>query len=1122
MKYSYRKILALLLVAVLCCGLLAGCKGTVDVPLESIYSLNVTEKEINVGVTDSLMVLDSSDGDRSYDTTWASSNPAVVTVDNVGILTGVAAGNAVITATVAFADSEKKLDLACNVHVKDTNIALSGIAFQTTASTNNVNEAIYLDLIFNPLNATNQKVTFSSSDDAIVSVNSDTGVALTKAEGVAIITAISEDGGFMATRTVTVIVPKDNFDSLDLNKSSLSLTVGKSSTLTAKVSPDGGTPTIVWTSDNPSIATVSEGKVSAISAGTAVITATLLDNVTNKTASCKVTVKKASSESSDSGKTDSGKTDSGKTDSGKTDSGTTVTTVKATDVVLDKEQITVRKSTKEEIKFVAKVSPENTTETGVWTSSTPSVATIDAATGIITINPELVIGELGVANTKITYTVGSISKSAILIVMSDSFEGQEDNPVTPVVPGEDQPVVDEIPVESVTLSEETKSMYLATMGTLSVTVLPATATNKNVVWKSTDDSIVSVTNGVLMARKIGTVTITATSEDNPSKIAACVVTVTEESTQSQDPTVVNPTAVNLSKEVLTMKIGDTETLTASVSPAEASQTVYWTTSNSNVVTVNGGRILALAEGSAIITAISADGSVQKTCNVTISSEPAEKTKVKASIQFTYGGSIITSSTEVAKGSNVFAKIVFSPAVPEADMARMAFNMTSTSNAITINKNDDNEFIITTLDYDTVKILFSVYDNTGKYDIDDQDITYLSINDDNFSSTITSPAKSVSVDNYSIKMGTGQTFGVVATLEYPNDSFGNDIIIWKSTNPAVASIPRNGNASGNKVTNSITATGKGSCFIYAFLGSDQTKAATLTVTVTESVTVSGTLIEIAPGASYTLTPMTTNCMLTTAELPTNAIEAGITANRATGSDTKIVITVAPTAKSGTITYVSLTCFQNVNGNTVQSKETWNIKIVDVSSSTKLIETTQNIKMICGESIILTALNSVPSGVAVEWTEQENGGKLTRDPSVTNKCSITATKAGQYYVYANYANFKDTYIITIEEDPTAQTNARLSDNLTLAPDQGKEIEFQSDVPLTGNITWELPEGSGLSFSGSELIQTKTIPVSKEISQAVRVYFFSGEAGDSYYITATYRPTTGSSVTVKALIIKTSSAS
>ncbi len=97
--------------------------------------------------------------------------------------------------------------------------------------------------------------------------------------------------GATKTEIIPAIEPDGNVavTGVKLNKSTVTMTVGSTTTLSATVSPsDASDPSVTWTSSNPSVAKVSGGKVTAIGAGSAVITATTTDG--GYTASCTVTV----------------------------------------------------------------------------------------------------------------------------------------------------------------------------------------------------------------------------------------------------------------------------------------------------------------------------------------------------------------------------------------------------------------------------------------------------------------------------------------------------------------------------------------------------------------------------------------------------------------------------------------------------------------------------------------------------------------------------------------------------------------------------------------------------------------------------------------------------------------
>ena len=143
-----------------------------------------------------------------------------------------------------------------------------------------------------PENASNKKVTWSSSDESRATVSSQ-GVVKGISMGNAVITVTTEDGGKTAQCNVSVTQSTVHVQSVSLNKTDLVLTVGNSETLVATVLPENAAnKSVTWTSSNPAKATVSStGVVKGVAEGEAVVTATTVDG--GKTASCFVTVRKA-------------------------------------------------------------------------------------------------------------------------------------------------------------------------------------------------------------------------------------------------------------------------------------------------------------------------------------------------------------------------------------------------------------------------------------------------------------------------------------------------------------------------------------------------------------------------------------------------------------------------------------------------------------------------------------------------------------------------------------------------------------------------------------------------------------------------------------------------------------
>ena len=98
-----------------------------------------------------------------------------------------------------------------------------------------------------------------------------------------------------------------------------------------------------------------------------------------------------------------------------------------------------------------------------------------------------------------------------------------------------------VAVSQVCLSATSLTMRVGSTANLTATIVPSNATDKGIIWETTDESIVGVgETGLLCAKKVGTVTITARAEDNPTKVyERCVVTVME-SYSYRDKEVLNP------------------------------------------------------------------------------------------------------------------------------------------------------------------------------------------------------------------------------------------------------------------------------------------------------------------------------------------------------------------------------------------------------------------------------------------------------------------------------------------------------------------------------------------------------------------------------------------------------
>ncbi len=252
------------------------------VPVENV-TLNKASTTIEAGASETLTatVLPANADDPSL--TWSSSDEAVATVTDQGVVTAVAEGTAVITAT-----AESK-SASCTVTVPHVYVPVESVTLNKTETTIEVGNSETLTATVLPANADNPSVTWTSSDESVATVSSD-GLVTAIAEGSATVTA--KAGSKSATCEVAVILPKVDVSGVTLNKTSIELTEGETFTLVATVMPDNATDkSVTWTSSATSVASVADGVVKGLSAGTAVITVRTNDG--GYEATCEVTVKAA-------------------------------------------------------------------------------------------------------------------------------------------------------------------------------------------------------------------------------------------------------------------------------------------------------------------------------------------------------------------------------------------------------------------------------------------------------------------------------------------------------------------------------------------------------------------------------------------------------------------------------------------------------------------------------------------------------------------------------------------------------------------------------------------------------------------------------------------------------------
>ena len=168
-----------------------------------------------------------------------------------------------------------------------------------------------------------------------------------------------------------------------------------------------------------------------------------------------------------------------------------------------------------------------------------------------------------------------------------------------------------IHVSSVSLDTSSLKLSVGDTYAFKTSVLPENATNKELIWSTSDESVVSVDNGIVTALNEGKATITVKSKDGYKSSSAEITVV-------KKPPIVHVSSVSLNETSLNLLTGDRATLTATVLPTNATdKTISWSSSNEDVATIKNGKITAISAGQATITATTKDGGLTASCIVSV-------------------------------------------------------------------------------------------------------------------------------------------------------------------------------------------------------------------------------------------------------------------------------------------------------------------------------------------------------------------------------------------------------------------------------------------------------------------------------------------------------------------------
>ena len=584
-------------------------------PYIKITSIGVDgyQSKMEVGKTYQLTpVIYPSNATEEYTYTFKSSNTKVATVDNNGKVTPVGTGSCNITLNLG------KFSKTLPITVEDNTIYITDLEITSDLSRiyKGTTYVIYTKLYPENQTETNE-VEMTSSDSNILSISSSYGNNYWIAKNEGTVTVTCKAGKFTKKFVVTVKPTYVSVTGISVSVNKTTLTMGTTAKASGVITPSNATEkSITWSSSNKNICTVdSNGVITGVKSGTCTIT--------------------------------------GRSYNGKTDTKTITVVSDIKSISFDKTSLKLIKGdTAPTLKLIT--NPTNAVDKNItWSSTDYNVIRVDSTgklsiygVGNATVTAKtdnnltakceisVVSSTLSLSPSVLNLTVGDTSNITATVTpdyanKSIAWSSSDEN-VCKVVNGKVSAIStgnctiyatnaykvkksvyvtvkakQVIKVTSITLDKSNLSISVDDKVKLNATINPSNATNKNITWSSSNTSVAKVVNGEVTGVAPGYATITAKVD---GKSTTCGVSVVAKR--------VDVTSIDLDITSTILKVGENKTIRATVNPSNASnKKITWSSSNSNIVSVNNGVITAKKIGKAVITA--AIGNITKTCEVEV-------------------------------------------------------------------------------------------------------------------------------------------------------------------------------------------------------------------------------------------------------------------------------------------------------------------------------------------------------------------------------------------------------------------------------------------------------------------------------------------------------------------------
>lgn len=629
----------------------------------------------------------------------------------------------------------------------------------------------------------------------------------------------------------------------------------------------------------------------------------------------------------------------------------------------------------ESLQLSATVMPANAYDKNIlWSSSDPTVATVDD-TGLVTASAEgnAVITATSVSNPEVTAT------SSITVIPT--------------------------PVSSIELSDSEIAIEVGQTSTLEANVLPSTATNKTVTWRSADNSIATVSeDGVITGVSLGTVNVYATAADGSNVTATCIVNVV--------PTMA--TGINIdTPESTSFKVGETIQLTATVTPGNATdKSVRWTSSDNSIAKVDtDGLVTAVKEGTVRIKATnSAD--IEAEIELTVIPTLAESI------------SVIPSEVTLKVGEAFDLQYIISPETT----TDKTINWTSSDNNIVAVSDKGN---IVAISLGEATIYAGTADGSG-------------LSAECKVSVIPTPATGIKIE-YSGKTNLFVGESVKLNAEVTPDDATDKTVIWQTQNAEILTVDNNGN---------VVATGLGEAWISATNSAGQSSYMTFKVipTPVSNIELSASVTDIQVGQTTQINAIVS---------PDNATDKSLSWDSNNGSIASVDQNGLVTGRS--VGEVDINARATDGSGVIQAIR---INVVPTPVETVSISAEGSTTLKATETLQLSASISPANATDknVVWSS-DNESIATVDQYGT----VTAVSVGKATITATVGGKSSTIEITVEKTlAEAIALNRTSAIMKVDGEMQLTVQFTPETTTDKTIKWTSSDTSIASVSENGTIR------------------------------------------------------